>query len=94
MLVYHHGVAIQPSVTRSGNTFVARVCILEEDGEATSLGDLGHFANSQSAFAFAVRCGAARHLSMTSRCRGLRSPISPRQHSTLETERFAGNRLR
>lgn len=59
MLVYHHGVAIQPSVARSGNTFVARVCILEEDGEATSLGDLGQFANPQSAFAFAVRCGTA-----------------------------------
>ncbi|AUT65468.1 MULTISPECIES: hypothetical protein [Paraburkholderia] len=59
MHFYHHGVAIQPSVARSGNTFVARVAILEEDGEATSLGDLGHFANRQSAFAFAVRCGTA-----------------------------------
>jgi hypothetical protein len=59
MLFYHHGVAIQPSVTQSGNTFVARVSILEEDGEATSLGDLGRFANRQSAFAFAVRCGTA-----------------------------------
>ena len=51
MLFYHHGVAIQPSVLRRGNTFVARVSILEEDGEATSLGDLGHFANRRSAFA-------------------------------------------
>ena len=59
MLFYHHGVAIQPSVAKRGNTFVARVSILEEDGEATSLGDLGHFANRQSAFAFAVRCGTA-----------------------------------
>ncbi|MHB9841848.1 hypothetical protein Q8F57_044480 [Paraburkholderia terrae] len=59
MLFYHHGVAIQPSVSRRGNTFVARVSILEEDGEATSLGDLGHFANRRSAFAFAVRCGTA-----------------------------------
>jgi len=59
MHFYHHGVAIQPSVARSGNTFVARVAILEEDGEATSLGDLGHFANRHSAFAFAVRCGTA-----------------------------------
>ncbi|MBP0590293.1 hypothetical protein J8I87_11340 [Paraburkholderia sp. LEh10] len=59
MLFYHHGVAIQPSVARNGNTFIARVSILEEDGEATSLGDLGHFANRQSAFAFAVRCGTA-----------------------------------
>ena len=59
MLFYHHGVAVLPSVAKSGNTFVARVSILEEDGEATSLGDLGHFANRQSAFAFAVRCGTA-----------------------------------
>ncbi|OUL94887.1 hypothetical protein CA601_06875, partial [Paraburkholderia hospita] len=46
-------------VARSGNTFVARVSILDEEGEATSLGNLGHFANRQSAFAFAVRCGTA-----------------------------------
>jgi hypothetical protein len=59
MHFYHQGVAIQPSVARSGNTYVARVSILEEDGDATSLGDLGHFANQQSAFAFAVRCGTA-----------------------------------
>ncbi|MFP3645018.1 hypothetical protein [Paraburkholderia sp. SIMBA_054] len=59
MFFYHHGVAIQPSVARSGRTFVARVSILEEDGEATSLGDLGHFANRQSAYTFALRCGAA-----------------------------------
>ena len=59
MHFYHHGVAIQPSVSRSGNTFVARVSILEEDGAATSLGNLGHFANRESAFAFAVRCGTA-----------------------------------
>ncbi|MFC0691615.1 hypothetical protein [Paraburkholderia humisilvae] len=59
MLFYHHGVAIQPSVTKTGHAFVARVSILEKDGEATSLGDLGYFANRQSAFAFAVRCGAA-----------------------------------
>ena len=59
MHFYHHGVAIQPSVARNGNTFVARVSILEEDGDATSLGNLGHFANRESAFAFAVRCGTA-----------------------------------
>jgi hypothetical protein len=59
MHFYYQGVAIQPSVARSGNTYVARVSILEEDGSATSLGDLGHFANRQSAFAFAVRCGTA-----------------------------------
>ncbi|OUL75674.1 hypothetical protein CA601_41725, partial [Paraburkholderia hospita] len=46
-------------VARSGNTFVARVSVLDEEGEATSLGDLGHFANLQSAFAFAARCGTA-----------------------------------
>ncbi|MGT2477619.1 hypothetical protein [Paraburkholderia terrae] len=59
MHFYHQGVAIQPSVARNGNTFVARVSILEEDGEATSLGDLGNFANRQSALAFAARCGTA-----------------------------------
>jgi hypothetical protein len=59
MYFVHHGVAIQPSVSKAGNTFVARVSILEEDGETTSLGDLGHFANRESAFAFAVRCGTA-----------------------------------
>jgi hypothetical protein len=59
MYFVHHGVAIQPSVSRTGNTYVARVSILEEDGEATSLGDLGQFANLESAFAFAVRCGTA-----------------------------------
>ncbi|ACC75063.1 hypothetical protein PPMP20_01150 [Paraburkholderia phymatum] len=59
MHFYHQGVAIQPSVARSGHTFVARVSILEEDGEATSLGDLGYFANRLSALAFAARCGTA-----------------------------------
>ncbi|MEM5383174.1 hypothetical protein VSR68_06155 [Paraburkholderia phymatum] len=59
MLLNHHGVVIEPSVTRSGNMFVARVSILEEDGEATSLGELGRFANRQSAFAFAIRCATA-----------------------------------
>jgi hypothetical protein len=59
MHFYHQGVAIQPSVARSGNVFVARVCILEEDGEVTSLGDLGHFANRRSALEFAAQCGTA-----------------------------------
>jgi len=59
MLFYYHGIAVQPSVVRSGSLFVARVSILEEDGEATTLGNLGHFANRQSALAFAVRCGEA-----------------------------------
>ncbi|SEJ40154.1 hypothetical protein SAMN05192539_1010119 [Paraburkholderia diazotrophica] len=59
MLFNHHGVIIEPSVTRNGDMFVARVSILEEDGEATSLGELGRFANRQSAFAFAIRCATA-----------------------------------
>jgi hypothetical protein len=59
VLIYHRGVPIEPSVEKSGNTFVAHVSIIEEDGEATSLGNLGHFANRQSAVAFAIRCGAA-----------------------------------
>jgi len=59
MIFYHHGAAIQPSVTRIGNTFIARASILEEDGEATSLGDLGVFANKDGAYRFAVRCATA-----------------------------------
>ncbi|RZF24029.1 hypothetical protein EVC45_41060 [Paraburkholderia sp. UYCP14C] len=59
MLFYHHGIAVQPSVVRTGSLFVARVSILDEDGEATTLGELGHFANGHSALAFAVRCGTA-----------------------------------
>ena len=59
MYFVHHGVAIQPSVSKAGNMFVARVAILEEDGETTSLGDLGRFANPASALAFAVHCGTA-----------------------------------
>ena len=55
----HRGIPINPSVTKRGHAFVARVSILEEDGGATSFGDLGHFANRESAFAFAVRCGTA-----------------------------------
>ncbi|WP_308743680.1 hypothetical protein [Caballeronia grimmiae] len=42
-----------------GNLFIARASILEEDGEATSLGDLGVFANKKGACRFAVRCAAA-----------------------------------
>ncbi|AFT90062.1 hypothetical protein [Paraburkholderia phenoliruptrix] len=59
MYFVHHGVAIQPSVFRAGNTFVAKVSILEEDRATTSLGDSGHFANREPAFAFAVRCRTA-----------------------------------
>ncbi|SAL25134.1 hypothetical protein AWB64_02011 [Caballeronia sordidicola] len=59
MILYHRGAAIQPSVTRRGHTYIARVSLLEEDGEATSLGDLGEFANYDCAYAFAVRCATA-----------------------------------
>ena len=59
MIYYHHGAAIWPSVVREGNLFLARVCILKKDGEATSLGNLGPFANRTSAFDFAVRCASA-----------------------------------
>ena len=59
MMFYHHGAAIQPSVTRVGRTFVARASILEEDAEATSLLDLGVFASKDGAYRFAVRCAFA-----------------------------------
>jgi hypothetical protein len=44
---------------RCGNTFVARACILKEDGESTSLGNLGQFASQNCAYEFAVRCATA-----------------------------------
>ena len=59
MVLYHGGAAIQPSVMRQGNTFVARACILGEDGECTSLGNLGQFASQNSAYEFAVRSATA-----------------------------------
>jgi hypothetical protein len=59
VIFYHHGAAIQPSAVREGNLFFARACILEEDGEAISLGNLGTFANPVSAFDFAIRCASA-----------------------------------
>jgi hypothetical protein len=59
MVLYHRGAAIQPSVWRRGNTFVASASILEEDGETTSLGILGQFASKDSAFEFAVRSATA-----------------------------------
>ena len=59
MVLYHHCAAIQTSVTRLGNTFLASDTILEEDGEATSLGNLGQFANRDCAFEFAVRSATA-----------------------------------
>ena len=59
MVLYHRGAAIQASSFRSGNTFIARVCILKEDGESTSLGNLGQFASQTCAYEFAVRCATA-----------------------------------
>jgi hypothetical protein len=59
MVLYHRGAVIQPSTTRYGNTFIARACILEEDGESTSLGNLGQFASQISAYEFAVRSATA-----------------------------------
>lgn len=55
----HGDVAIEPSVERDGNLYVAKVFILEEDGESTSLGKLGYFASSDAAYSFALRCGVA-----------------------------------
>jgi len=59
MVLYHRGAAIKPSSTRCGNTFVARACVLKEDGESTSLGNLGEFASQSCAYEFAVRCATA-----------------------------------
>jgi hypothetical protein len=58
-VLYHHGVAIQPCVAKHGKVFVARASILAEDGEATSLENLGEFASQECAFAFAVRSTTA-----------------------------------
>jgi hypothetical protein len=59
MVLYHRGAAIQASSIRCGNTFIARACILKEDGESTSLGNLGQFASQNCAYEFAVRCATA-----------------------------------
>ena len=59
MIFYHHGAAVQPSVVREGNLFLARACILDEDGEANSLGNLGKFANRLSALEFAIQYATA-----------------------------------
>lgn len=56
---YHGGAAFQPLCTRVGTTYVATASILEEDGNATSLGELGVFANRDDALNFAVRCATA-----------------------------------
>ncbi|MDR5755177.1 hypothetical protein QCE48_30960 [Caballeronia sp. LZ024] len=59
MIFYHRGTAIQTSVTQAGNTFIARAAILEEDGEETSLGNLGAFASRECALQFAAMCATA-----------------------------------
>jgi hypothetical protein len=59
MILYHLGAAIQPSVRRKGNIFIAGASILEDDGESTSLGILGQFASNDSAFEFALRSATA-----------------------------------
>jgi hypothetical protein len=59
MILYHQGAAIQPSVLRKGNIFIAGASILEDDGESTSLGILGQFASKDSAFEFALRSATA-----------------------------------
>jgi hypothetical protein len=59
MVFYHHGAAIHASATRNGNMFIARAAILEEDGEATSLGDLGLFSSRAGACQFAVKYAMA-----------------------------------
>lgn len=59
MIFCHEGAAIHPSAVRNGNLFLARASILKGDGEATSLDDLGRFANRACAYEFAVRCATA-----------------------------------
>nr|WP_250501381.1 hypothetical protein [Caballeronia sp. GAWG1-5s-s] len=59
MIIYHRGAAFEPRITQAGNSFVASVAVLEEDGHATSLGKLGMFANEEGAINFAVRCATA-----------------------------------
>ncbi|MFM0343203.1 hypothetical protein P0D80_38195 [Paraburkholderia sp. RL17-373-BIF-A] len=47
------------SSNQHGRPFVARACILKEDGESVSSGDLGQFASRNCAYEFAVRCARA-----------------------------------
>jgi hypothetical protein len=85
MVLFHRGAAIQASTIRSGHTFVARACILKEDGESTSLGDLGQFASQNCAYEFAVRCASAF-------VEGLPMPRSPFGNSSpLDQEQVANN---
>lgn len=59
MMFYHGGTAIVASAVRAGNTYTPRVSILEEDGEATTLGLGGHFASRRAALDFAIRSATA-----------------------------------
>jgi hypothetical protein len=71
MVLYHRGAAIQASVTRQGNTFVARACILEEDGESTSLAISG---NSRIKIPpMSLPCSVRLLLSMAIQCLVVRS---------------------
>ena len=74
MVLYHRGAAIQPSVTREGNAFVARAVILEGDGEATSLGMLGQFASQNSAYEFALRTATEVAPARINSCAAARLP--------------------
>ncbi|MFM0324326.1 hypothetical protein [Caballeronia glebae] len=58
-IFYHRGAAFEPLCTRVGRAYVATASILEEDGNSTSLGELGVFANKDGALNFAVRCATA-----------------------------------
>jgi hypothetical protein len=59
MVLYHHGAAIQPCVTKHGKAFEARASVLNEDGDVSSLGILGQFASQECAFEFALRSATA-----------------------------------
>jgi hypothetical protein len=59
MVIYHMGAAFEPLITRRGAAFVSSASILEEDGQSTSLGDLGFFANEESALKFAILYASA-----------------------------------
>lgn len=59
MVLFHRGAAIRASSVRHGHMFIGRACILKEDGDSTSLGDLGEFASPACAYEFAVRCASA-----------------------------------
>lgn len=59
MILYHRGMAIVPSVTQRGRSFVAGALIIKEHGQEISLGSLGIFANEHGALNFAIRCATS-----------------------------------